>query len=62
MSPEPFSSLVMRFNFQVAIAAFVIGVAATGATAQTSRPYIYHPKDRLRSNKPEINTSVISGP
>ena len=44
MSHGPFSSFVVRFNFQVAIAAFVVCVAATGATAQTSRPYIYPSK------------------
>jgi len=51
MSPEPFSSLVMRFNFQVAIAAFVICVAATGATAQTRRPYIYASKGQTQEQQ-----------
>ena len=51
MSPEPFSSLVMRFNFQVAIAAFVICVAATGASAQTSRPYVYPSKGQTQEQQ-----------
>jgi len=64
MSPEPFSSLVMRFNFQVAIAAFVICVAATGATAQTRRPYIYASKGQTQEqqdrDKYECNQWAVS--
>ena len=49
MSSEAFSSLVMRFN--LAIAAFVICVAATGASAQTSRPYIYPSKGQTQEQE-----------
>jgi hypothetical protein len=64
MSHGPFSSLVMRFNFQVAIGAFVISVAATGATAQTSRPYIYPFKGQTQEqedrDKYECNQWAVS--
>jgi len=64
MSDEPFSSLVMRFNFHVAIAAFVICAAATGATAQTSRPYIYPSKGQTQEqqdrDKYECNQWAVS--
>lgn len=39
----------MRFN--LAIAAFVIYVAATGASAQTSRPYIYPSKGQTQEQE-----------
>ena len=64
MSHGPFSFLVMRFNFQVAIAAFVICVAATGATPQTSRPYIYPAKGQTQEqqdrDKNECNQWAVS--
>jgi hypothetical protein len=64
MSLEPFSSSVMRFNFQVAIAAFVICVAATGASAQASRPYTYPSKGQTQEqqgrDKYECNQWAVS--
>jgi hypothetical protein len=51
MSAERFSFFVMRLNFQVAIAAFVICVAATGASAQTSRPYVYPSKGQTQEQQ-----------
>jgi hypothetical protein len=64
MSHEPFSCLVMQFNFQVAIATFVICVATTGATAQTSRPYVYPSKGQAQEqqdrDKYECNQWAVS--
>lgn len=51
MSHGPFSSLIMRFNFQVAVAAFVVCVATAGATAQTSQPYIYPSKGQTQEQQ-----------
>jgi Glycine-zipper domain len=51
MSHGPFSSLVMLFNFQVAVAAIVICVATTGASAQNDRPYIYPSKGQTRQQQ-----------
>jgi hypothetical protein len=51
MSHGPFLSLIIRFNFHVAVAAFVICVAATGATAQNSRPYIYPSKGQTQEQQ-----------
>jgi hypothetical protein len=64
MSRGPFLFLIMRFNFHVAVAAFVICVAATGATAQTSRPYIYPSKgqtpEQQDRDKYECNQWAVS--
>jgi len=64
MSRGPFSSLVTRFNFQMVIGAFVIFAAATGATAQTSRPYIYPSKgqteDQQNRDKYECDQWAVS--
>ena len=64
MSPGPFSSLLMRANFEVAIAVLVIGVAATGASSQTSRPYIYPSKGQTQGqqdrDKYECNQWAVS--
>lgn len=46
-----FSSLVMRFNFQLTVAGFVTCVAVTGATAQTSGPYIYPSKGQTQEQE-----------
>ena len=51
MSHGTFSSLIMRFYFQVAIAAFVTCVAATGANAQTSQSYIYPSKGQTQQQE-----------
>ena len=51
MSQERLSSFFMRFNVQVAIAGVVICVAATGATAQTGRPYVYPSKGQTQEQQ-----------
>jgi hypothetical protein len=51
MAHGPFSSFVMLFNFQVAVAAIVICVAARGATAQNSGPYIYPSKGQTQQQQ-----------
>jgi hypothetical protein len=54
----------MRFSFQVSVAVFVICVAARGATAQTSRPFIYPSKGQTQEqqdrDKYECNQWAIS--
>jgi hypothetical protein len=64
MSQGHLWSLFMRFNFQLAIAVFVISVAATGASAQTSRPYVYPSKGQTKEqqdrDKYECNQWAVS--
>src|SRR5262249_17821845 len=64
MSHEPLSSLATRFNFQVAITAFVICVATSGAGAQASRPYIYPSRGQTQEqqdrDKYECNQWAVS--
>jgi len=64
MSRQPSSSLLVRFNSQVAIAAFVICVAAKGATAQTNGPYIYpsrgQTQEQQNRDKYECNQWAVS--
>jgi hypothetical protein len=64
MPHEPFSSFLAGLNFQVAMAAFVICVATTGASAQTNRPYIYPSKgqtgEQQDRDKYECNQWAVS--
>jgi hypothetical protein len=64
MSQEPFSSLFVRCNFQLAIAVFVICITATGATPQNSRPYVYPSKGQTKEqqdrDKYECNQWAVS--
>jgi hypothetical protein len=64
MSEESFSSVFVRFNFQLAVAVLVICVSATGATPQNSRPYIYPSKGQTKEqqdrDKYECNQWAVS--
>lgn len=59
-----FSFLVVRSNFQLAIATFVICIAVTGASAQSSGPYIYPSKGQTQKqqdrDKYECNQWAVS--